>query len=349
ARYVIREKGKVDIGEGSCNTCHTRVLADGTVLRGVQGNMPYDQAIGYALRRGLAEAKDGAAFTKWIDREWRMNLEMPWLTPDPFAAFENMPVENIASLHEAIPAGAAFRVNTSLYHPPLTPSLIGVKDRRYLDPSGLVQQRTIGDLMRYVAIVQMGVRYERFLNFAFLDKLPDPSKELRYGDDQLYALAQYLYSLQPPPNPNKFDALAARGKQVFDREGCAMCHTPPLYTNNMLTVADGFQPPADDLKRYAILPVSVHTDPGLTLQSREGTGYYKVPSLRGVWFQGPFEHDGSVLTLEDWFNPRRLRDDYVPTGFRGVGVRHRAVKGHEFGLSLSEADRRALIAFLKTL
>jgi hypothetical protein len=68
-----------------------------------------------------------------------------------------------------------------------------------------------------------------------------------------------------------------------------------------------------------------------------------------VWYRGPFEHNGSVATLEDWFDPRRLRDDYVPTGFIGYGMQTRAVKGHEFGLKLSAADKQALITFLKTL
>jgi hypothetical protein len=45
------------------------------------------------------------------------------------------------------------------------------------------------------------------------------------------------------------------------------------------------------------------------METRRGTGYYKVPSLRGVWYRGPFEHNGSVATLEDWFDPSRLRDD----------------------------------------
>jgi len=39
----------------------------------------------------------------------------------------------------------------------------------------------------------------------------------------------------------------------------------------------------------------------------------------------------------------------VPTGFKGSGVKTRAVKGHIFGLNLSADDKRALIAFLKTL
>jgi hypothetical protein len=136
---------------------------------------------------------------------------------------------------------------------------------------------------------------------------------------------------------------------VFEREGCAGCHTPPLYTNNALTPAVGFQPPADHAKKFTVMPIAVGTDPGLALKTRRGTGYYKVPSLKGLWYRGPIEHNGSVASLEDWFDPRRLRDDYVPTGFKGYGVTTRAVKGHEFGLKLSAEDRRALIAFLKTL
>ena len=65
--------------------------------------------------------------------------------------------------------------------------------------------------------------------------LPDPLKESRYSDEQLYALALFIYSLEPPENPNKFDARASRGKRVFEQQGCALCHTPPLYTNNKLT------------------------------------------------------------------------------------------------------------------
>jgi len=56
-----------------------------------------------------------------------------------------------------------------------------------------------------------------------------------------------------------------------------------------------------------------------------------------------------VATLEDWFDPARLRDDYVPTGWRGYGSQTRPVKGHEFGLDVMPEDKQALIAFLKTL
>jgi hypothetical protein len=112
----------------------------------------------------------------------------------------------------------------------------------------------------------------------------------------------------------------------------------------------GFEPPGDArTKRLRIMDTPIDTDPGTALKTRKGTGYYQVPSLRGLWYRGLLEHSGSVATLEEWFDLKRLRDDYVPSGWKGPGVEKRAVKGHEFGLDLPDADRQALIAFLKTL
>ncbi len=69
------------------------------------------------------------------------------------------------------------------------------------------------------------------------------------------------------------------------------------------------------------------------MRTRKGTGYYKVPSLKGVWYRGPFQHAGAAPTLDQWFDPAR------------VG----SVPGHPFGLTLTPDDRRALIAFIETL
>ena len=74
-----------------------------------------------------------------------------------------------------------------------------------------------------------------------------------------------------------------------------------------------------------------------------------IAEQKGVWYRGPFQHNGAVATLEDWFDPRRLRNDYVPTGYRAYGVKTQAVRGHPFGLDLTADDRRALIAFLRSL
>ena len=347
-RYVVAQKGRVLVGFRSCAECHTRVLADGSIIKGAQGNFPFDRADAFDVR-----AIAGRIKVEDIRSLEMANFYAPWIKPGLSEQLERMSAEEIAQAHEAIPPGVVARHRTSSFYPVQIPDLIGVKERKYLDRTGLQHHRSIVDLMRYGALNQGAddlASYAGFIPGARDSRtLPEPKTQRRYSDAQLYALALYLYSLQPPANPNKFDALAKRGQRVFEQQGCAKCHTPPLYTNNRLTPVDGFAVPEEHKKKYDILPVSVGTDPSLALKTRRGTGYYKVPSLKGVWYRGPFEHSGSVATLEDWFDPKRLRDDYMPTGFVGYGLKTRGVKGHEFGLQLSAEDKRALIAFLKTL
>ena len=74
-------------------------------------------------------------------------------------------------------------------------------------------------------------------------------------------------------------------------------------------------------------------NPGLALKTRKGTGYYKVPSLKGLWYRGPFEHSGSITTLEEWFDPARLRDDYLPKGWNPPDTRARPIPGRRYSLS----------------
>ncbi len=52
-RYVIRGKGKVEIGLISCAMCHTRVMPDGSIIKGAQGNFPFDRAMAYDYRTGI--------------------------------------------------------------------------------------------------------------------------------------------------------------------------------------------------------------------------------------------------------------------------------------------------------
>lgn len=342
--YVIREKGRVELGSFSCGMCHTRVMPDGKIVKGAQGNLPFGPA--------LAQS---AAFPWPV---WQELFAMPWLHPDPLDRLKPLSDQQVRELLASAPPGTAARHRGSLFEPIQVPSLIGVKDRHYLDRTGLQQQHTIVDLMRYAALNQGADFLASFDGFIPDDipnfkTLPDPADPIRvggrYSDEQLYALALYVYSLKPPPNPNKFDAAAARGQKIFDREGCAGCHTPPLYTNNKLTPAEGFAIPEDHLAKYEILPISVGTDPDLTFKTRRGTGYYKVPALTGVWYRGMFGHSGWCATLEDWLDPKRLREDYVPSGFKPYGVETYAVKGHPFGLGLSAQEKKDLIAFLKTL
>ena len=351
-RYLVREKGKVEVGVLGCGTCHTRVMPDGSVVKGAQGNFPFD-------RTGPPDLPEEAVPV--IRRLLKMLYAVPWLGDrDPARSFETIAYREMLEYGRAIPPGVQARHGTGLHIPAQIPDLIGVQDRRYLDHTGLVRHRNIADVMRYAALNQAVDLYSKHGDFVPVAEdyrttpeptvaSPFPFANGRYSDEELYALARFVYSLQPPRNPNPTNALATHGQEVFTREGCGACHTPPLYTNNKLTPALGFRPAATGIEAPDVMPRSVGTNPDLALRTRRGTGYYKVPSLKGVWYRAPFEHSGSVATLEDWFDPRRLRDDYVPTGFKGYGVATRAVKGHEYGLNLSVTDKAALIAFLKTL
>lgn len=356
-RYVVRKKGEVHLGEFACRFCHTRVMPDGSVLKGAQGNFPFEKSKAWGLRQVSAPDKR-AELDAGLRRLDHSLFAAPWIDPDPLKPMDDMSFDQLVSAHEAIPTGVMGRHRASLFYPIQVPDLIGVKDRRYLDHTGLQKHRSIADLVRYAAFNQGAddlASYDGFIpaDFRYSTKLPDPTDPIagggRYSDEQLYALALYLYSLQPPPNPNKFDASAERGQYIFEEEGCQKCHTPPLYTNNRLTPAQGFNRSLDVAKNTDFMHVSVETDPNLTMKTRRGTGYYKVPSLKGVWYRSMFGHSGWCATLEDWFDPRRTQDDYLPTGFKPYGVKTFAVKGHTFGLDLSEEDRKALIAFLKTL
>ncbi len=331
SRYVVRQKGSVEAGGGACLMCHARVMPDGTLLKGAQGNFPVDRAIAFNLREQAAAASNRNALLDAIRLGQRTFFSVPWRTPNPIDRIDGMSLADIIATFDRIPAGATTRVNLSLFHPAQIPDLIGVKDIRHLDHTGIVRQRSIEDLMRYVALVQGANSFDRFGTFALLDPLPDPNRLERYSDDQLQSLAQFLYALRPPPNPNKANSITGRGRKVFAGEGCVQCHTPPLYTNNKLTPVDGFDVPPEHLRKFQIVNRSAGTDPALALETRKGTGYYKIPSLRGVWYRGPLQHGGEVRSLEEWLNPAR------------------STRGHPFGLKLNATDRAALIAFLRTL
>ena len=158
ARYVIRKKGEVEVGTGSCGMCHTRVLRDGSVVKGAQGNLPVDRAIGLNLRAQAKEAEEPKKFLADIRSGQRLFFGLPWLRPDPLERIDRMSIEDIARAYESIPPGVTTRVNLSLFIPAQIPNLIGVCDLKHLDHTGIVRQRSTADLMRYVALVRTGTK-----------------------------------------------------------------------------------------------------------------------------------------------------------------------------------------------
>jgi hypothetical protein len=360
-RWVPMKTG-VALGFSNCSNCHVLPLPNGMRIPGAPefgtGAENQDRFRGpsrtlrfqvYAANGviGLGDAPfvtgaepPGAKRYEAFGVPWRaddVNLKLKTLTDDEdrelTAAFRR--------------SGGLARWNGSLYYPAKFPDLIGIKDRKYLDHTATHLHRDIGDLMRYAALVS----FADSVDFGPYHVLSPGTKRVqaRLSDEALYALAQYIYSLTPPPNPNPRNDKATAGERIFTREGCAGCHTPPLYTNNKLTLAAGFSPPKDAPATLDVLPMSVGTDSGLALATRKGTGYYKVPSLKGLWYRGHYLHDGAVATLEEMFDPDRVKETHRPGGWRLPNTLTRAIKGHEFGLHLEPSEREQLIAFLRTL
>jgi len=325
-----------------CDTT-LRVMPDGSLLNGAPFNASLNGVQGELATRGTSTffPGDSPAIASWRE------FTVPWIRNDIHDSMKAMTDAEAGALFGSIPTGAFARFNGSPYYMTKVPDLIGIRDRKYIDHTGTHRLRGPEDVMRYAALVSCC----DLADFGPHRILTDAQRKIFYRmpDDLLFALAEYLFSLESPPNPNIGDPRAAAGRAVFQREGCARCHTPPLYTNNKLTLAQGYEMPPDHPNRADVMSVSVGTDPNLALKTRKGTGFYKVPSLKGVWYRGMFNHDGSVTTLEEWFDPNRLRQDFAPSGFVGYGVTRRAVPGHEFGLRLNAEDKAALLAFLKTL
>ncbi len=360
--YVVDEKSKVKVGVFSCAMCHTRVMPDGSTIKGAQGTFPLDKIDGFDAANTLKSLPKEKL--KEFDEGMRTGRnalqKAPWISHSSQMELDTISAARVIAYLKSIPPGVMIRHGSNFNQPTNIPDLIGIKDRKYLDYTGLMMHRNVGDLMRYAAfnqLLDMLNSYNGFIPAATDFKtLPEAGKAPflgtsdRYSEMQLYALGKYLYSLKPPKNPNSFSAdIVKKGELVFKREGCVTCHTPPLYTNNKLTPVDGFTPPASHYKSYDLFDISVESNPELALYTRRGTGYYKVPSLLGVWYRGPFGHSGHVATLEDWLDKRRLEENYVPTGFKPAFSKTMAVLGHEFGLDITKDEKASLVAFLKTL
>ena len=81
ARYVIRKKGVIDVGEVSCASCHTRLMPDGSILKGAQSNLSAPHTLGYRIRADLAKGDTRAL--EGIRANAKGFYAVPWLHPDP--------------------------------------------------------------------------------------------------------------------------------------------------------------------------------------------------------------------------------------------------------------------------
>jgi hypothetical protein len=185
-----------------------------------------------------------------------------------------------------------------------------------LRPLGFLSHLQYDATVRQESLVALAIRVETLIVTAHWQAIRPPRIVA-------LAIATYLWDLaEAMPLP---PSVANTGATVFAAR-CAGCHA-----------GTGFTGPPRPL-------AAIGTDPKLGQSPDRGTGFYRVPSLRGVSARPTLLHDGSVRDLAALLDPARLVADYRG-GARGAGP----IPGHAFGLDLSAADRVALLAYLQAL
>jgi cytochrome c5 len=183
--------------------------------------------------------------------------------------------------------------------------LWGVRGRAWLTQAGT---------LRHVHPAALAIRQETQILHANLERTRPP-RELAW------ALAMYVYSLQPPARPPvELGATSEHGRGLFARH-CAHCHADSDHSGTPIDAA------------------TIGTDPTLAFGRARGTGLYRPSPLVRVADAAPYLHHGVVPTLDALLGPERFAADH-PGG---------PIPGHRFGTSLPADDRRALVAFLATL
>ena len=138
----------------------------------------------------------------------------------------------------------------------------------------------------------------------------------------------------------KFTAEEQRGFELFSTEydprrgqfgaDCFHCHGGPLFQSQSFA-NNGSDGAFVDIGREKITGKA------------SDRGKFSVPSLRNVELTAPYMHDGRFRTLEDVIR-------HYSTGIpRSATLDPNLAKHPDGGVPLSDMDKRALVAFLKTL
>lgn len=223
--------------------------------------------------------------------------------------------------------------------------------------------------------------FGRFLMASNLLTVTD-STEAAEVDRHFNDVLAFIKSIESPKYPKAINAsMAAQGKTVFSAT-CKKCHGS--YGNN--ASYPNLLIPERIIKTDSALFTSNYSNPQFVNWFNKSwftTGDhpaklipyrgYIAPPLDGIWITAPYLHNGSVPDLEALLNSKKrptywqrnfATPDYnyeipgyhyeIKTAAGGNEVYNTTLKGysnegHYFGDKLSDASRRAVIEYLKTL
>jgi CxxC motif-containing protein (DUF1111 family) len=160
--------------------------------------------------------------------------------------------------------------------------------------------------------------------FADPEDVADP-RTRRRGIDNFASFMRFL----APVAREGVTPQTQSGEKVFDAVGCTACHVPSLLTGPSANRLFDRKPVAlfSDLLLH-----DIGTGDGIRQASAE-TNEIRTPALWGLRLRRPLLHDGSAGTIEQAILRHAQEADLSRRGFE----------------RLSEADRAALLAFLRSL
>jgi mono/diheme cytochrome c family protein len=217
----------------------------------------------------------------------------------------------------------------------------------------------------------------------------DDTTHAREVDEHMPDVLSYLYTLEPPKYPGAIDlTLAAEGKIIFENN-CSGCHGtygsngeyPNLLIPESIVGTDSMLNQSNyqysDMIEWYNRSWFSKGDHAARLAPFDG---YIAPPLDGIWITAPYFHNGSVPTIEAVLNsklrPKYWTRDFVHGTSPGDSSKYDYDKlgwqfqtlsaagnkyiynttlpgygnyGHTFGDLLTDAERKAVIEYLKTL
>lgn len=365
----------VEIVSSNCLTCHAAEI-EGELIVGL-GNEFADftqDPRRLALRAGtyVTGEAETRAWQTWADR---IEGIAPYIQTKTVGV---NPATNLtwALMSHLDPVTLTWSRTPLIDPPPADPLPISVPPWWTMSKKNAMFYTTIarGDHARYMLLASM----------LCIDGTDDVAEITAYAPD----IRAYITSLEAPEWPWDIDAeLAARGEEIYHRD-CRACHGTyrlvESYPNLVIPLAEIGTDPAyateqtngDRDRFYDWVERSPYGD---QYAAAPAPGYI-APPLDGVWATAPYLHNGSVPSMEALLDSRlrpqfwrhadpraydraamgwrfealdagqdaepdpALRRRIYDTTLRGYGN-----GGHTFSDDLPDADRTALIEYLKTL
>ncbi len=226
--------------------------------------------------------------------------------------------------------------------------------------------------------------HRALMQFMLIPK--NDAKRFKSWEDDYRQILAWIETIEPPNYPFPIDRpLAERGRLIFE-DNCAECHG--TYGDNWTypgRIVELDIVGTDPVRLRSLSPAYRRKYGRSWLADykpenvKERPSGYVAPPLDGIWASAPYLHNGSVPTLwhllhpherpqiwrrtEDGYDAQRVGlefsefDELPSTAETPRKVRRyfdarnpgKSAVGHDFPATLSDAERRAVLEYLKTL